>query len=238
MTINNGKNLEHSSVKRFYDNDYYQNTSSLGQASWHLRTIARRLGDLNGKHALDIACGTGEWLAELRHLGAEVSGVDISARAVEACRVRLPGADIHESVAESLPFDTGCFDLVTCLGSLEHFLDQPAALREMVRVAKAGTVVLILVPNAGFLTRRFGLYQGTQQATIRETVRSIEEWQAMFQENGLRVEALWKDLHMLKPSWIFRGNPFSWILRAMQAFVLPLWPMRWQYQVYFRCRVD
>lgn len=234
---NDSNNPEHSNVKNFYDGDYYRRASATGKAPWHVRAIARRLGDLKGKHALDVACGTGEWLAELRRLGAHVSGVDISARAVAACRVRLPDADVRESVAENLPFDAGAFNVVTCLGSLEHFLDQPGALREMVRVASPDATVLILVPNAGFLTRRLGMYRGTQQAAIRETVRSIEEWKAMLQQCGLKVDTMWKDLHMLEPGWMFRGSILSWPLRILQVVALPLWPMKWQYQVYFRCRI-
>lgn len=227
----------HSNVQDFYDNDYYRNASPAGRVSWHERAIVRRLGDLNGKSVLDVACGTGEWLAELGRSAAQVSGVDISLRAVETCQERLPDADIRQSVAESLPFETGSFDLVTCLGSLEHFIDQPAALREMVRVAKSSAAVLILVPNAGFLTRRLGLYRGTQQLAIRETVRSVHEWRAMLQESGLKVEALWKDLHVLDRKWIARGNVLAWPLRVFQATALPLWPLQWQYQIYFHCRI-
>ena len=150
-------------------------------------------------------------------------------------RSNLPKADIRQGVAEALPFDSGQFDLITCMGSLEHFLDQPKALGEMLRVTKPKARFLILVPNAGFLTRRLGLYRGTGQVAIRETVRPIHEWQAMFVEAGLQVEARWRDLHPLSRSWIRRGPPWTWPVRASQATALALWPVVWQYQVYFLC---
>lgn len=225
----------HDDVRRFYDHKYYAVTSTEESVPWQVRRVADRLGNMEGRNVLDIACGTGLWLKEMARRGASPSGLDISSKAVEECRLRLPNGDIREGVAETLPFPDHAFDLVTCLGSLEHFLDQPRALREMRRVAKPGAQILILVPNAGFLTRRLGLYRGTGQTAIRETVRPVHEWEALFLDAGLTVQERWRDLHPLSAAWIRIGPVWGWPLRAMQALALALWPIRWQYQVYFLC---
>lgn len=233
----NNESVDHDDVRAFYENVYYASVQSATPLPWHVRAIANRLEGLRGLEVLDIACGTGQWLAEMSRRNARVAGIDISGRAVALCRVRLPAADIREGVAESLPFEDGRFDVVTCLGSLEHFLDQSKALREMRRVAKSDATVLILVPNAGFLTRRLGLYRGTEQVAIRETVRSLETWTALLRDAGLQVRVQWRDLHPLSVAWIAQGPILSRPLRLLQALALPLWPMRWQYQVYFNCKV-
>jgi ubiquinone/menaquinone biosynthesis C-methylase UbiE len=225
----------HDEVRHFYDDHYYAFTSSENSVPWQVRRIANRLGNLDSRKVLDIACGTGLWLQELARRGATTSGMDISSKAVQECRRRLPNGDIREGVAETLPFSDREFDLVTCLGSLEHFLDQQQALREMRRVAKPGMKILILVPNSGFLTRRLGLYRGTEQTAIRETVRSIDEWENLFRDAGITVYQRWRDLHPLSAHWIQTGPFWRWPLRAMQAVALLLWPMRWQYQIYFLC---
>lgn len=227
---------DHGEVRRFYNNEYYGRHGGQVSLPWHVRWVASRLGDLRGKAVLDVACGTGEWLEELARRGAIVSGIDISSRAVELARARLPDSDIREGVAETLPFEDGSFDLVTCMGSLEHFIDQPGAIAEMRRVASEDAHVLILVPNAGFLTRRLGLYEGTGQVAIRETVRSISEWTGLMENSGLSVQACWRDLHTLTWGWIRSGPPHQWPLRAMQAAALAVWPLPWQYQIYFLCR--
>lgn len=229
---------DHQQVQSFYDEQYYGHVhdQSGSQLPWHMRRVAQRLGSLEGKAVLDVACGTGSWLHELRERGAAISGIDISIRAAEIARAHLPGADIRTGVAERLPFVDGQFDLVTCMGSLEHFLDQPGALREMRRVAKSDASFLILVPNAGFLTRRLGLYSGTGQVAIRETVRSIDEWTEMLCAAGLQVCARWRDLHPLSKDWICSDSKWQWPVRATQAALLCTWPVRWQYQVYFVCR--
>jgi SAM-dependent methyltransferase len=236
MTEHKANGVGHEQVRRFYDEQYYANAGAGETLPWQMRRIADRMGGMDGHKVLDIACGTGAWLAELVHRGASTAGIDISSRAVEQCRRRLPDADIREGVAEQLPFEDCSFDLVTCLGSLEHFLDQPRALREMRRVAKPGATLLILVPNAGFLTRRLGLYGGTGQVAIRETVRSLEEWTTLLRDAGLDVHERWRDLHPLSAAWIFQGPYYARPLRLLQALALPLWPLRWQYQVYFKCK--
>jgi SAM-dependent methyltransferase len=235
MTEEKAIGIGHEQVRRFYDEQYYSEVGAGTALPWQMRRVADRIGGMEGRKVLDIACGTGAWLAELAHRGASTAGIDISSRAVEQCRRRLPDADIREGVAEQLPFEDCSFDLVTCLGSLEHFLDQPRALREMRRVAKPGATLLILVPNAGFLTRRLGMYGGTGQVAIRETVRSLEAWTAMLRDAGLEVRAQWRDLHPLSVAWICQGPVHARPLRLIQALALPLWPMQWQYQVYFRC---
>lgn len=232
-----GDSIVHDQVREFYDRTYYADKTDHAPLPWHMRRIADRLGDLRGREVLDIACGTGQWLDELASRGAMPSGIDISGRAVEQCRLRLPQANVQEGVAESLPFSDDQFDLVTCLGSLEHFLDQPLALCEMRRVAKANASFLILVPNAGFLTRRLGLYGGTGQVAIRETVRSLAEWSWMLHKAGFVIRARWRDLHPISGAWINQGPLYARPIRAMQAMALAVWPITWQYQVYFLCEV-
>jgi SAM-dependent methyltransferase len=225
------------SIRGFYDNEYYAELRESASLPWHCRKIGARLGNLDGKAVLDVACGTGEWLEFFQSRGASISGVELSVKAAEVCRRRFPRADIRCGPAETLPFDKGSFDLITCMGSLEHFLDKPKALSEMRRVARPGAEFVILVPNAGFLTRRLGLYKGTQQSRAQEEVLELDDWERLFCVAKLRVVERWRDLHTLNWSWIARGNPLLWPFRAAQAMALALWPIAWQYQVYHRCRV-
>ncbi|HEU4342883.1 MAG TPA: hypothetical protein VFU31_15085 [Candidatus Binatia bacterium] len=105
----------------------------------------------------------------------------------------------------------------------------------MIRAAKPNAGFLLLVPNADFPPRRLGLYSGTEQAAVREEVRSLEGWQTLFQSAGLKVVDRWRDLHVVSVAWITRGPWYGWPVRGAQALALPLWPLSWQYQVYHLC---
>jgi len=224
-----------TAIREFYDQVYYADASARISIPAHYRRLARKLEPWKGRRLLDVACGTGQWLGAAAALGATPAGIDISQKALDVCRKALPDADLRCGPAEQLPFDDRQFDVVSCLGALEHFLDPQAALCQMVRVAKPGAIFILLVPNSGFLPLRVGFYSGTQQADIREELRTLSEWSHLFESAGLRIRYRWRDLHVLSPSWIFRGSWYSWPLRAAQALALPLWPLDWQYQVYHLC---
>jgi len=222
---------KHEEIKSFYDTVYYKNASSAVSTTSHLRRLAGKFVT-PGQQVLDVACGTGNWLLAASERGAYPCGIDLSTKAINICQQNMPEGEFHAGPGESLPFEDNRFDLITCLGSLEHFLDPVTAVKEMVRVSKDDAKFIILVPNADFLTRRLGLYKGTYQTAAREEVRSLEEWDNIFRSGGLQTINRWKDLHMLSRDWIAIGGWKQAPVRALQALALPFWPLRWQYQVY------
>jgi ubiquinone/menaquinone biosynthesis C-methylase UbiE len=167
--------------------------------------------------------------------GATVAGIDLSERAIEYCEKHMPAGKFHAGPAEKLPFADGQFDLISCLGSLEHFVEPVVALKQMVRVAKPGARFLILVPNADFLTRKLRLFGGTNQKDAKEVVRTLPEWESLFNQAGLNVTRKWKDLHVISWSWISMNGWLAVPPRLLQALALWVWPLRWQYQVYHLC---
>lgn len=231
------KTPDAATVREFYERVYYANATASAAIPAHYRRLAKKLQPWKGQRLLDVACGTGQWLGAAAALGAVPAGIDISQTALDICRNTLSDGELHCGPAEQLPFADRRFDVVSCLGALEHFLDPHAALREMVRVAKPDAILILLVPNAGFLPLRLGLYSGTQQTDVREEVRSLSQWRELFSSAGLSVRHRWRDLHVISPSWIFRGPWYAWPVRAAQAFALPFWPLDWQYQVYHLCTI-
>jgi SAM-dependent methyltransferase len=76
--------------------------------------VQRTLGDLTGKRVLHLLSGTGEATAALAELGAEATGVDPRAAALEAARERWPKILWIDGDPQSLPrqLRRGRFDLV------------------------------------------------------------------------------------------------------------------------------
>ncbi|QDE38785.1 class I SAM-dependent methyltransferase [Luteibacter pinisoli] len=224
-------------IRSFYDQEYYGTDTSSARLPWHCRLAAAALSRVNGGDVLDVACGTGAWLGHFRRMGARgISGIDLSAKAIDAARRVYPGGDFRVGAAEVLPYESGSFDVVTCMGSLEHFVDKPGALREMMRVARPEAEFLLLVPNAGFLTRRLGAYGGTHQVKVKEDVLSLAAWEKLFTSVGLSVIRRRRDLHPLSVRWITHDRWYTWPVRALQAVLLAVWPLQWQYQVYHYVR--
>lgn len=223
-------------IKRFYNTVYYKDKQA-GKPNRHLQRLTKKLGISANMQVLDVACGTGEWLMACKQQGANICGVDISDKAIEVCQNTMPEGEFFAQPAETLPFQDKRFDLISCLGSLEHFVKPKMAIEAMVRTAKSDARFVLLVPNADFLTRQLGLYKGTYQVEAKEEVRTLEEWQALFESAGLVVESRWKDLHVISQDWICLGHWSVWPMRAVQACMLFFWPLKWQYQVYHLCTI-
>src|ERR687888_390768 len=60
-----------------------------------------------GMRVLDVGCGPGALAVELAGRVGEdnVAAIDPAPHFAAACRARIPGADVREGVAESLPWD-------------------------------------------------------------------------------------------------------------------------------------
>ena len=112
--------------------------------------LIRAAGVRPGQRVLDVGCGPGpltKALADL--LGAEnVTAVDPSESFVEACRERVPGADVRVGVGEDLPFEDGEFDAVLAQLVVQLMQDRDAGVEEMARVVRPGGVVAACVWDA------------------------------------------------------------------------------------------
>lgn len=94
------------------------------------------------QRALDVGCGTGaltKALAE-RVGGTGVAAVDPSPAFVEACRARVPGADVRVGAAEALPFERE-FDIVMSQLVVNFMSDAEAGISAMRAAARPDGVV-------------------------------------------------------------------------------------------------
>lgn len=123
----------------------------MGTASFARRLEWREmiawLAPRKGEKVLDIACGMGELSLLVAQRGAEVYGLDMSEKAIEAARrlskkTKIP-CQFEVGDAQHLPYPDGYFDKVVCSSSLEHFKDDSLALKEMRRVLKDGGRVVL-----------------------------------------------------------------------------------------------
>jgi 2-polyprenyl-3-methyl-5-hydroxy-6-metoxy-1,4-benzoquinol methylase len=78
--------------------------------------------DLEGKHVLEAGCGAGRFTEVLLAEGANVTSVDLS-DAVTANQENFPQDD-HHRIAQAdilnLPFEKQKYDIVLCLGVIQH----------------------------------------------------------------------------------------------------------------------
>ena len=76
---------------------------------------------------------------------------------------------------------------------------------------------------------------GSALLALLQPRATLAGWTELFGTAGLSVDQRWKDLHVLSPAWILRKPWHLTPFRLVQALALALWPLTWQYQVYFLC---
>ena len=97
--------------------------------------------------ALELGCGTGQFLTALQNAGWTCQGVELVSAAVdEACR---SGLSVHEGTLESAALPTATLDAMFAWAVLEHLPDVRASLQEIHRILKPGGLLAFSVPNAG-----------------------------------------------------------------------------------------
>ena len=92
---------------------------------------------------LDVACGTGDLLAEIAPSVERAVGVDLSPGMLEIAHTRHPGLDFRVGPSDALPVADGEFTGVVCTTALHHFPDPQRSIDEMARVLAPGGRVVI-----------------------------------------------------------------------------------------------
>jgi 2-polyprenyl-3-methyl-5-hydroxy-6-metoxy-1,4-benzoquinol methylase len=151
---------------------------------------SRLEGHRPGSPMLDYGCGVGYVCSEFADRGYEVTGVDIAATALNIARQREPRGVFREPESDgSLPFADRRFDVIACLGVLEHITDPRPIICELRRVARADAVGIWVVPNVRSPFFWFG--HGTEQ--VEEHPRTLNAWRELLVSGGWTVTDVRRD---------------------------------------------
>jgi len=96
-----------------------------------------------GQRVLDVGCGGGILSESMAALGANVTGVDLSEKALKVAQLHLleSGAQVsyrHVAVEQLARSEPGTFDVVTCMEVLEHVPDPASQVSACAQLLKPG----------------------------------------------------------------------------------------------------
>ena len=131
-----------------------------------------------GRKGLDVGCGQGAYVARMRELGLDVSGIDMSSGQVRLAARNVGGEGLVQvgSVLD-IPAADASFDFVYVINVLHHLNsieDQRRAFREMLRVLRPGGLVFVHEINTRNVLFRF--YMGYVFPSINCIDEGIERW--------------------------------------------------------------
>lgn len=160
------------------------------------RRLAPTFADFAGigpaGRVVDVGCGAGALTGELAaRLGpASVAAVDPSEPLVEACRARIPDADVRLAPAEALPWADASFDAALSQLVVNFMADADAGVAEMRRVVVEGGVV-------GACTWEYGggmqMLRTFWEAAVAVDPDAPDEYRVMRFQGPEALDALWHE---------------------------------------------
>jgi len=180
--------------------DYDRRWSFYVQAS--VRETMARLAIQPGERVLEVGCGTGALLAQIRERYPEsrLSGIDPVPEMLAIARRRLPAEiELREGWAERLPYEDGHFDLVVSC-NVYHYIRQPLeALAEMRRVLRVGGRLVITDWCDDYPACRICDWYLRLTSPAHYKMYSLRECQNLVEASGFRKVAI----DRYKISWIW-----------------------------------
>jgi SAM-dependent methyltransferase len=138
-----------------------------------------------GQKVLEIGVGLGADHLRLAQAGAQLSGIDLTARAVAHTRRRLELFGLNSALAagdaENLDFPSEAFDLVYSWGVLHHSPNPAAAIAEVHRVLRPGGIARIMIYHKWSLV---GYMLWTRYALLR-----LRPWMTLTQVYARHLES-------------------------------------------------
>ncbi|MFH0882270.1 MAG: class I SAM-dependent methyltransferase [bacterium] len=113
----------------------------------------RRYAPAKGR-VLEIGCGTGTVMMQLKEWGFDVQGIDADPRAATIAKKR--GFEVRAGRFEEGLYEDGSFDMIVMRSILEHVPEPTLFLSAINNLLKPNGLLAVEVPNAGRVFRRSG----------------------------------------------------------------------------------
>ncbi len=117
-----------------------------------LNYIDQVSGGLSGKRVVDVGCGGGILSESMAARGANVTGIDLSDKALKVAKLHLLESghqvDYRKITVESLATEhPRHFDVVTCMEMIEHVPDPASVIKSCAQLVKPGGWVFFSTIN-------------------------------------------------------------------------------------------
>lgn len=157
-----------------YTGDLYSLSEESGS---YLKTVIEKLHLKHGDRVLDLGCGAGNELQQMKNLyGARIFGADISDSATPGLLRKTKNVAISD--AASLPFRDGEFDFIHSKDMFVHMIDYNSFFKEGARVLKDGGKMLLVSEMAKSEMDETSpvFYYFTKNEKLRQPVADWQEY--------------------------------------------------------------
>lgn len=154
----------------------------------------------NGR-LLDIGSGNGSFLAKMKKLGWDVTGVEPDKEAVSVSLEKY-GLNVFQGTLDEAKFPDDYFNAITLNHVIEHVLDPVGLLKECRRVLKPGGELIVVTPNINSLGQYvFGKYWRGYEVPRHFFLFLPKTLKACAEQSGLIVKELKTSASIARWMW-------------------------------------
>jgi len=152
-----------------------------------------KLAPLAGAKALDVGCGGGILSDAMARQGAQVTGIDLSTKALKvaqlhALEAQTPGVQYREISAEDMAAEQPeQFHIVTCMEMLEHVPDPGSIVQACSTLVKPGGWVFFSTLNRNPKSFLFAIIGA--EYVLRLLPRGTHSWRSFVRPSELSASA-------------------------------------------------
>lgn len=133
---------------------------------------------LKARRILEVGCGTGYWLEQLRKSGTELYGLDPSMGMMQRAKARKTSMHLSRGLAGSLPFREHAFDLLFCIQAIHHFSRPRTFVKQAYRVLRCGGALAIIGSDPRHADDRWYIYDYFE-GTLETDLKRKPSWQTL-----------------------------------------------------------
>ena len=177
------------------------------------------LSPLAGQKVLDVGCGGGILADAMARCGAQVTGIDLAAKALRVAQLhaldaQTPNVQYREVSAEALAQEQpGSFDTVTCMEMLEHVPDPASIVAACATMVKPGGWVFFSTLNRNAKSYLFAILGAEYVLSLLP--RGTHEWARFLHPHELAGYARRANLEPVQIMGM-TYNPFTKVYRLEQ----------------------
>ena len=194
----------------------------------HLNLIIDLASPEESDSVLDIATGNGFLAFEFAEKVSRVIGCDMTEDMLDIAEIirkerKLDNVAFEVMDAESLRFEDGSFDIVSCRFAFHHFTNPKKVISEMVRVCRNGGKIVLVDGLSSEDPVKSEYHNRIEQIRDPSHVRlySRSELIGMLQDAGLRVtHAREWDADFYFDEWIAIANPGEEIAEQVRSMMI------------------
>jgi 2-polyprenyl-6-hydroxyphenyl methylase/3-demethylubiquinone-9 3-methyltransferase len=177
--------------------------------------IDRLAAGLAGKRVLDVGCGGGILSESMAQRGAEVTGIDLSAKALGVAKLHQLESGVKldyrlvsaEALADEMP---GRFDVVTCMEMLEHVPSPGETVKACAQLVKPGGLVVFSTINRNLKSYLFAVVGA--EYVLRLLPRGTHDYEKFLRPAELASHARAAGLSVIALTGM-TYNPFTGVYR-------------------------